>query len=151
MTTTIRKIGVADVDAVAPLFDAYRQFYGRPSDPVLARQFLTDRLSAHESIVLLAQSAEAVSTGYVQIYPTFSSVRAARIYILNDLFVSPQARGKGVGRLLMEASVRRARDDGAARLKLSTAINNFPAQRLYESLGWIRDQDYYEYNLGVVQ
>jgi GNAT superfamily N-acetyltransferase len=151
MTTTIRKIGVTDVDPVAPLFDAYRQFYGRPSDLVLARQFLTDRLSAHESIVLLAQSEEAVGTGYVQIYPTFSSVRAARIYILNDLFVSPQARGRGVGRLLMEASVRTARADGAARLKLSTAINNIPAQRLYESLGWVRDQDYYEYNLGVVQ
>jgi ribosomal protein S18 acetylase RimI-like enzyme len=82
----------------------------------------------------------------VQLYPGFSSVRAARLLVLNDLFVAMSARRKGVGALLLGAAVRFARNARVQRLKLSTAVSNTPAQRLYESLGWVRDSGFHEYS-----
>jgi len=137
----------ADVDRVAPLFDAYRQFYGLPSDLALCRQYLAERLGRDESVVLLAGEADGTALGFVQMYPSFSSLRAASTYVLYDLFVDPAARQRGVGRRLMEAAAQDARRRGAVSLVLSTAKTNHRAQRLYESLGWVRDEDFYEYNL----
>jgi ribosomal protein S18 acetylase RimI-like enzyme len=147
--TTIRQATIHDIDAIAPLFDAYRQFYGRTADLPLAKRFLSERLTSGESVVLLASSSEGAALGYVQLFPSFSSVRAVRTYILNDLFVASNARGQGVGRALMLESTHVARALGAARLKLSTAITNLPAQGLYEAMGWIRDEEYFEYNLAL--
>jgi ribosomal protein S18 acetylase RimI-like enzyme len=149
MTDSIRRATVADVDLVAPLFDAYRQFYKLPSNLALSRDFLAARLSRNESIVLLAQSSDGTPVGFVQLYSSFSSLRAAPNYILNDLFVSPAARGRGVGRLLMEAAADTARAAGAAGMTLSTAVTNTTAQALYESLGWKRETSFYEYNLDL--
>ncbi len=149
MGFTIGLATVADVDGVAPLFDAYRQFYGLAPDPVLARQFIAERLSRGESVVLLAERAVGAPLGFVQMYPTFSSLRAARTFVLYDLFVDPAARQRGVGRCLMAAAADEARRRGAVSLVLSTAKTNRSAQRLYESLGWVRDEDFYEYNLGL--
>jgi ribosomal protein S18 acetylase RimI-like enzyme len=149
MADTVREASISDVDQLAPLFDGYRQFYGRSPDLAIARKFLAERLSRNQSRVLLAQAADGTAIGFVQLFPSFSSVRAAPIYILNDLFVAPAARGRGVGRLLMNAAADAARQAGAARLTLSTAITNAPAQALYESLGWKRDEDFYEYNLAL--
>jgi len=149
MAETVREASISDVDQLAPLFDGYRQFYGRSPDLAIARKFLAERLSRNQSRVLLAQAADGAAIGFVQLFPSFSSVRAAPIYILNDLFVAPAARGRGVGRLLMKAAADAARQAGAARLTLSTAITNAPAQALYESLGWKRDEDFYEYNLAL--
>jgi ribosomal protein S18 acetylase RimI-like enzyme len=147
MSVATRLAAVSDVERVAPLFDAYRQFYGLAPDPELARQYLAERLSRGESVVLLAERAVGVSLGFVQMYPTFSSLRAARTFILYDLFVDPAARQRGVGRRLMEAAAEEARRRGAVSLVLSTAKTNHRAQRLYESLGWVRDEEFYEYNL----
>jgi ribosomal protein S18 acetylase RimI-like enzyme len=82
-------------------------------------------------------------------FPSFSSVRAARIYILNDLFVAPSSRRSGVGTQLLRAGAEVARSNGAVRTKLSTAISNATAQRLYEALGWKRDAEFYEYGLSL--
>jgi ribosomal protein S18 acetylase RimI-like enzyme len=149
MADTVRDASTSDVDQLAPLFDGYRQFYGRYPDLALARQFLTERLSRNQSMVLLAQAADGTAVGFVQLYPSFSSVRAAPVYILNDLFVAPAARGRGVGRILMKAAADAACKAGAVGLTLSTAITNAPAQALYESLGWKRNEDFYEYNLAL--
>jgi putative acetyltransferase len=140
---------LADLCAVAPLFDAYRQYYGRAPDPKLATDFIRERLQRRESVVLLARDAAGLACGFTQLYPLFSSVRATRSYVLNDLFVDPGARRRGVGRLLLEAAARHAREEQVPRLKLSTAVDNLPAQRLYESLGWVRDTEFHEYNLNV--
>jgi ribosomal protein S18 acetylase RimI-like enzyme len=137
----------ADADRVAPLFDAYRQFYGLPPDLLLCRQYLAERLGRDESVVLLAAEADGTMLGFVQMYPGFSSLAAARTYVLYDLFVDPAARQRGVGRRLMEAAAEEARRRGAVSLVLSTARTNHRAQRLYESLGWVRDEEFYEYNL----
>jgi ribosomal protein S18 acetylase RimI-like enzyme len=143
----IRLATIADVDRVVPLFDAYRQFYGLPSGLALCRQYLAERLQRDESIVLLAADHDGVAVGFVQLYPGFSSLSVARTYLLYDLFVDPAARRQGVGRHLMEAAADEARRRGAVSLVLSTAKSNHPAQRLYESLGWVRDEEFYEYNL----
>jgi ribosomal protein S18 acetylase RimI-like enzyme len=146
MSDWIRSATVADVPLVAPLFDAYRQFYGLAPDLPLAQRFLAERLLQGESVVLLAHETEIV-LGFVQMYPSFSSLLAARTYVLYDLFVDPAARRGGVGRRLMQAAADEARSRGAMSLVLSTAKTNLGAQRLYESLGWVRDEDFFEYNL----
>mgnify|MGYP001164668533 FL=1 len=146
MSVATRLAAVADVGRVAPLFDAYRQFYGLAPDLELAQWFLRERLSRGESVVLLAEH-DGTALGFVQMYPTFSSLRAARTFVLYDLFVDPAARQRGVGRRLMQAAADEARTQGAVSLVLSTARTNSAAQRLYESLGWVRDEEFYEYNL----
>jgi ribosomal protein S18 acetylase RimI-like enzyme len=149
MTVVTRLADVADAERVAPLFDAYRQFYGLAPAPELARAFLAERLSRGESVVLFAEDAGAAVLGFVQMYPTFSSLRAARTFVLYDLFVDPAARQGGVGRRLMQAAAEEARRRGGVSLVLSTARTNATAQRLYESLGWVRDEEFYEYNLSL--
>jgi ribosomal protein S18 acetylase RimI-like enzyme len=144
---TIRLATAADADRVAPLFDAYRRFYGLPSDLPLCRQYVAERLQREESVVLLASEADGTAVGFVQMYPGFSSLSAARTYVLYDLFVDPAARRRGVGRDLMTAAAEEARRRGAVSLELSTARTNHGAQRLYESLGWLRDDEFYSYHL----
>ena len=100
---SISRAGPADLDALALLFDAYRQFYGQATDVPRARDWLRSRLRVGESVVLVAKrGADAV--GFVQLYPMFSSVRTARTWILNDLFVAPAARRGGVARALYRAA-----------------------------------------------
>jgi ribosomal protein S18 acetylase RimI-like enzyme len=149
MTVSVRVATLADVEPLAALFDGYRQFYGKPSDIEVARRFLSERLSKQDSIILLAEDTGRAASGFVQLYPSFSSVRAARIYILNDLFVAPEARRRGTGAALLRMAADVARASGAVRLKLSTQIENVSAQRLYTTLGWKRDEDFYEYGLSL--
>jgi GNAT superfamily N-acetyltransferase len=149
MTVNVRRASLADVPRLALLFDQYRQFYGKPSELAVSEQFLADRLARDESVVLLAEAAGGDVRGFVQLFPSFSSVRAARIYVLNDLFVVPAARRSGVGSALLREAARAALEAGAVKLKLSTSIANAPAQRLYEREGWTRDDEYYEYVLSL--
>ncbi|HEX5647035.1 MAG TPA: GNAT family N-acetyltransferase [Nitrospira sp.] len=150
MTHTIRRAMLDDVDRLIPLFDAYRQFYGQPSDLTIARQFLHDRLARGESVVLLAEDHDKTAIGFAQLFPTFSSILAAPICILHDLYVTPAARRRRVGTLLLTTAVDTARAAGAARLELATAIANDPARRLYEKLGWRRDDEFYVYGFPLV-
>lgn len=149
MTVSVRLATLQDLEQLASLFDGYRQFYGKPSDLDLARRFLSDRLSQRDSLVLIAEEPGQGAVGFVQLYPSFSSVRTARIYVLNDLFVVANARRRGTGALLLRAAADTARASGAVRLKLSTQITNLTAQRLYTALGWKRDEDFYEYGLSL--
>jgi GNAT superfamily N-acetyltransferase len=144
-----RRASVADLDVLAPLFDGYRSFYRQPSDLALARSFLEERLSRRDSIVFLAES-DGKAIGFTQLYPSFSSIRARRIYVLNDLFVRPDARRHGAAQALLDQAAVFAREEGAARLTLSTAIDNFPAQARYAKSGWQRDEAFYVYNLNVM-
>lgn len=145
-TISTRHATLDDVDAIAPLFDAYRQFYKQASDLSLARRFIHERLSRNESVLFVAEDGTKTVIGFCQLYPTFCSVRAASTYTLYDLFVSPDARGTGAGRALMLAAEAHARSAGVARMDLSTARNNTVAQSLYESLGWVRDEVFFVYN-----
>jgi ribosomal protein S18 acetylase RimI-like enzyme len=136
----------ADVGDVAPLFDAYRQFYRKPPDLEAARRFLFARLSKGESVLFIARY-DGQPVGFVQLYPVFSSVALTRQWILNDLYVVPAARKLGVGRALTERAREMAEATRANCLTLETASDNVPAQRLYEGLGWKREQEFYRYVL----
>ena len=138
MTVATRRATLADLDAIAPLFDAYRQFYAQASDMARARAWLSDRIEGGESVVLLAD-VDGRSCGFVQLYPMFSSVRTARLWILNDLFVASDARRRGVARALLDAAAQFARGDGAAGLMLETGRDNAPARALYRAAGWQED------------
>lgn len=134
-----------DIDRIVPLFDAYRRFYGQDSDLDGARQFLTARIERDESVILLAD-AEA---GFAQLYPCFSSVRLSATLILNDLFVAPETRCRGVGAALLEAARAHARSVGASRMSLSTAVDNSAAHALYVRAGWERDAQFHTYTIAV--
>ena len=150
----IRRAGAGDADLIAPLFDSYRQFYDKPADPQLAAAFIRDRLQADQSVIFLAEADEEGSReilGFVQLYPSFSSVAACRIWVLNDLFVIPTARRCGAGRALMEAARQHAIRTRAKRLTLETTAENRAAWSLYEDLGYVRQEDsvrFYTLELG---
>jgi ribosomal protein S18 acetylase RimI-like enzyme len=144
----IRRAGPSDVEAIAPLFDAYRQFYGRASDVSLARRFLTDRLTNEESVVLVAREGSS-PCGFTQLYPLFSSLRCRPVWVLSDLFVAPARRRGGVGRRLMEAAHAFALAQGAAAIELDTAHTNTAARALYESLGYQHDLEFRHYGLSL--
>lgn len=139
MDFSVDQAGIRDLDAVVPLFDAYRQFYGQAADPARARQFLRERFQLQESLVLLARGGQGEGLGFTQLYPLFSSVRAVRAWLLNDLFVAPRARRHGVGAALLREAAARGRELGAGCLMLSTTLDNAPAQTLYEAMGWHRE------------
>jgi ribosomal protein S18 acetylase RimI-like enzyme len=144
-----RSATLADVAAIAPLFDAYRQFYDQPADLGRAAGFIRDRLSRNESTLIVAEHAAHGLVGFCQLYPTFCSVEAAPIYTLYDLFVLPAARRCGAGKALLQAAERHAARHGAVRMDLSTARTNRSAQTLYEALGWERDDVFYNYSKRV--
>jgi ribosomal protein S18 acetylase RimI-like enzyme len=143
---TIRRASVADLDALVPLFDAYRRFYEQPGDPALARRYLEARLSRGEAVVFVADAGDGLA-GFCLLYPTWCSVAAAPTFTLYDLFVADARRRGGTGRALMLAAQAHARDAGAARIDLTTAHTNTRAQALYESLGWQRDEVFRTYSL----
>ena len=145
---TLRLATLDDLDQLAPLFDAYRRFYEQPGDVARASAFLHERLERNESTVLVAEDAGQV-VGFCQLYPTWCSVAAARVFILSDLFVDPGARRGGTGRALMRAARDFGRQAGAARLDLQTAHANVKAQALYESEGWTMDDVYRTYSLAL--
>jgi GNAT superfamily N-acetyltransferase len=144
----VRQASIADLDALTPLFDGYRQFYRRTSDPVACRIFLAERFARQESVVFLACAGQH-PVGFAQLYPSFSSVRLSRTFILNDLFVADDARGSGAGAALLAAACAYGRQVGAARLTLSTAVDNSAAQALYERCGWTRDIQFRTYGIAL--
>jgi ribosomal protein S18 acetylase RimI-like enzyme len=148
-TIRTRIATLADLDVIAPLFDAYRQFYAQAPDLALARDFIRDRLQNNESVVLLASNEARTVVGFCQLYPSFCSVEAKPIYSLYDLFISPEARRSGACKVLLQAAEKLAAVNGKARMDLTTAKTNKPAQAAYESLGWVRDEIFYAYSKSV--
>jgi ribosomal protein S18 acetylase RimI-like enzyme len=144
---SIERAGLRHIAEIAPLFDAYRRFYGQADDP-RARSFLEERVQRGESVVLVARLLDD-AIGFCQLYPCFASVSLTRMFVLYDLFVTPRARRCGAAAALLRGAVDHAAGEGASHLMLQTAVTNLPAQRLYEREGWVRDNDFwvYEYRL----
>jgi ribosomal protein S18 acetylase RimI-like enzyme len=135
---------MADVPAAAPLFAAYREFYGETSDVAASTTFLTERLEREESIVLLARDGDQ-SVGFVQVYPAFSSTALAPIWILNDLFVTEAARGTGAVDRLLEKTAELARAAGCVAVELATQHTNVRAQAVYARHGYVKDEEFLHY------
>lgn len=131
------------VDLIAPLFNAYRMFYGRKSNLQRCTQFLHSRVGVRDTAIFFALEGKPPSEkalGFMILYPSFSSVLAHKIWILDDIYVIDKARRRGVAKALIERARRLVSDSGAKRLTLSTGIDNAVSHALYESLGFRRDE-----------
>jgi len=137
------------IPEVSRLFDLYRQFYECEPDIELATKFIADRLDNNESTIFVAAESGTL-IGFVQLYPSFCSVEAIKIFILYDLYVDASARSSGAGAALMNKATEYAKSEGASRIDLMTAHGNVPGQHLYEKLGYKKEaEDFYNYSLRI--
>lgn len=139
---------LAHIGKLAPLFNAYRQFYEQASDMYGADVYLRQRLANGESVVWIAFWDEQPA-GFTQLYPMWSSVSMRRVWVLNDLFVHPDFRQKGIATALMEAAKQYAMETGAKGLVLETGVTNVAAQALYEKQGWKKETTAYTYFINI--
>ena len=137
------------IPEISRLFDLYRQFYKCEPNIDLARQFINDRFKNGESVIFVAQVKDGLK-GFVQMYPSFCSVDAIKIFILYDLYVDEDSRKSGIGESLLNKASEFSKNEGASRIDLLTAIDNRAGQHLYEKLGYKRDlEDFYAYSLKI--
>ncbi|WP_312393662.1 GNAT family N-acetyltransferase [Chryseobacterium sp.] len=141
-----RKVEIKDIDQLAELFDQYRIFYHKDSDISAAEKFLTERIESKDSEIFVAEN-EGKLVGFVQLYPLFSSTRMKRYWLLNDLYVNENHRGKGFSKELIEESKELAKSTDAAGILLETGKSNDIGNQLYPSCGFeIYDEvNFYEW------
>ncbi|MGG3495739.1 GNAT family N-acetyltransferase [Peribacillus simplex] len=139
---SIQKATILELESLTELFDLYRVFYEQTSNPDRAREFLRERLTNGESVVFMTFE-EGNPVGFVQLYPSFSSVSMVRSWVLNDLYVKESARKKGFGEELLKAAITYARETGAKGVLLETGKDNVNAQKLYEKIGFVRESNYF--------
>ncbi len=142
----IVRADLACLEELTLLFDAYRQFYQQASDLLAARDYLEQRLMYQEAVVFMAKN-EQQAYGFTLLYHHWSSVAMGHVWLLNDLYVKPEARRQGIAEALMQEAVDFARLDRAKRIWLRTAVDNTTAQALYEKMGFVRDETFYRYDL----
>ena len=140
---TIIQATIDHLKDLVPLFDGYRVFYRQKSNKKAAKDFLYKRLTKQDSVIYLAIK-ENKAVGFIQLFPSFSSVSMLPQYILNDLYVAKEYRKQGIGVALLEKAKEFCREKNAKGLVIQTERIN-PAQKLYESLGWKKDKDLYYY------
>lgn len=145
---SIRQATLFDLDQLAPLFDGYRMFYEQPSNLQAAREFLLERFRNLESVIFVAEK-DTKLIAFTQLYPSFSSVSMRRIWILNDLFVSSDARKLGVGEGLIKHATSFAKASGAKKLVLQTMRDNTTAQKLYSRMEWIRQDEILDFEFAL--
>ena len=150
MEFEIRQVTINDLEELAILFDRYRIFYGQTSDLEKASSFLFDRFEHGESVIFIAEDRKANKlAGFTQLYPIFSSVSMKRLWLLNDLFVEEIYRRQGIANRLLDAAKVFAVHTKAKGLELATAKDNYQAQKLYEKLGYVKDDEFFHYSLRV--
>jgi GNAT superfamily N-acetyltransferase len=139
-----------EFDTLLPLIAAYQRFYevddvDDERNRLFFRRFIEP---SDDGRLLAARDEDGVTLGYACLYWHFSSLQATETVLMNDLYVAPEARGRGVGRALIEAAAGVTRERGAAWLEWATAPDNDTAQRLYDSLT-SEKSTWLEYELGV--
>ncbi|MGG0670124.1 GNAT family N-acetyltransferase [Sporosarcina koreensis] len=139
---------IEDLEGVSNLFNAYRMFYEQTSDVEGAKGYIQKRLENEDSVIFIVKNNQKY-IGFTQLYPTFSSISMKNAWILNDLFIDPEYRKKGIGEMLLHKAKDYAIKTGAKSISLSTAPDNFSAQRLYEKNGYERDSQFYHYELSL--
>ena len=137
------------IEKVGELFDLYRQFYKYDSNLIESTNYIKDRINNKESIIFIAINDANEAIGFVQLYETFGSLDLGKIIILYDLYVKKNHRKNNIGKQLMIKSHEYAKKIKAKRIQLSTAIDNFIGQSLYESLGYVKDIDFYTYDFEI--
>ena len=132
----IRKADITNIKVASEIFDLYRQFYNQQPNIDAASAFLSERFTNEDSEFFIAFDQDGNALGFVHLYPSFSSVAMKKMWYLNDLFVVPHARGKGVAGKLLEHVKFFAKGNDSFSLKLATAVDNFAAKALYEKNGY---------------
>lgn len=125
-----------ELDQLVDLFDAYRVWYRKSSDKNVAKEFLLERMQLKESIIYVCENEKGNLVGFTQLYPIFSSTRMKRMWLLNDLFVSPEYRGQGVSKMLINKAKELAKSNHAAGILLETETNNDIGNKLYPRMGF---------------
>lgn len=139
----IRKATIDDLHALSEIFAQYRVFYRQPYEIEKAKEFLHKRLTNEDSVIFVAEENSKL-TGFTQLYPSFTSVGMKEIWILNDLFVNENFRERGVAESLIKTTLNYSKTTGRKKVALSTGHTNEKAQRLYERLGFEKE-DFYNY------
>ncbi|RYV02804.1 GNAT family N-acetyltransferase [Shewanella sp. OPT22] len=150
MQYQISKAKIEDVKQVAVLFDKYRQFYEQKSDMSLAEHFIRSRISDDSALIFLAKNEEGELGGFCQVYPTFSSLLAKKVFVLNDVFVAHNHRRKGIAKALTSKVISMARIEGVNRVELQTHHDNLIAKNLYEGLGFKCDDQFLSYEREII-
>lgn len=146
---TLKQATIDDLTGVSLLFNQYRMFYNQVDDMNGAESYIRERLQQGDSIIFVMKEGDTY-LGFTQLYPTFSSISMKKAWILNDLYVHEEAREKGVAESILNRAKAFALETEAVSIALSTAPDNLPAQRLYEKLGYKRDEQFYHYELNLV-
>jgi len=133
---TIRPVKPTDIELLTDLFEGYRKYYRKDPDRKTALEFLSNRIQQMDSKIYVCENADRQLVGFVQLYPLFSSTRMKKLWLLNDLFVHPDARGLGISKLLIARAKQLAKDTKAAGLMLETEITNRIGNRLYPATGF---------------
>lgn len=142
-----RKANTKDLNPLAELFDAYRVFYRKDSDVDNAKTFLSERIKNKDSTIFVAENPDKTLAGFVQLYPLFSSTRMSKVWLLNDLFVNPEFRSKGISVGLIEKAKQLVKQTGAFGMSLETEKSNVIGNKLYPKTGFIlnKDSNFYEW------
>ena len=149
MKIKIIKAEQKHIKEVGILFDLYRQFYKYESNLIESTNYIKDRINNNESTIFIAISGADEAIGFVQLYETFGSLDLGKIIILYDLYVKEDHRKNNIGRKLMIKSHEYAKKINAKRIQLSTATDNYIGQSLYESLGYVKDDNFYTYDFEI--
>ena len=149
-TINVRLAAAPDLDQLADLFDQYRQFYQCSPDLGAAQAWLAENIEAGRSTIFAADNGSEL-LGFAQLYPALCSVDLVDYFVLYDLFVVEAARRQGIARALMNAASDWARAQGAARLDLETARDNYPGQALYRDLGYELDEVFLKFSLDLTE
>ncbi|MFY0683915.1 MAG: GNAT family N-acetyltransferase [Balneola sp.] len=145
----IKKATLADLEELNELFDGYRVFYEKESDLERGKAFLKERIENNESVIYISRDEEGEASGFIQLYPVFSSTRLKRFWLLNDLYVDLNFRGQGFSKALIERAKELCRETGACGMMLETAKDNNVGNQLYPATGWTLDEDHNFYTWDV--
>lgn len=139
---------IEDLDGIAKLFNSYRMFYKKESNIEEATKYIKERIEKEESVIFVVTN-KSEYVGFIQLYPTFSSISMNKSWILNDMFVEENARKLGVGQILLNQVKKFAEESNVKSISLETAPNNYKAQRLYEKNGFEKDMQFLHYSLNL--
>ncbi len=145
----IKKANLSNLSQIALLFNQYRVWYKKDADLEGATQFLKERITNNESVVFFAEDENGNALGFTQLYPVFSSTRMKRLWLLNDLFVHSEARGKGLSKLLIEAAKEHCRETGGCAVTLETQKTNDIGNNLYPATDFElnTENNFYEWSV----
>ena len=142
----IRDAKTTDIIELTKLFNSYRMFYGKKSDLKAAEEFLMCRIEKKDSKIFVCEINDII-VGFVQLYPLFSSTRVSKYWLLNDLFVDEQQRGKGYSKLLIKEAKKLVLQSEACGMMLETEKSNKIGNKLYKSTGFKKNElcNFYEW------